>query len=200
MEFVSITTSLSPTDYEQAAALLRVPLAAIYAVAEVEASGEAFLEDTRPKILYEAHIFSRLTNHRYDSTHPNISSPTWNRRLYGPAGAHQYDRLYAAIALDREAALKSCSWGMFQILGLHHQLAGHADVESFVADLCTGEAAHLRAFTHFIKSNNRLRRALEALDWTTFARLYNGPAYAANQYDIKLARAYAKHSRRLSHA
>ncbi len=35
--------------------------------------------------------------------------------------------------------------------------------------------------------------ALKNKDWGTFARLYNGPAYAQNKYDIKLAEAYQKY-------
>jgi len=198
VEFASNTTPLTRDDFIKAAEVLKVPVAAIYAVTEVEASGAAFLPDTRPKILYEAHIFSRLTKGAFDNTHPNISAPSWNRSLYGASGAHQYDRLHEAIALDREAALKACSWGMFQILGLYHEMAGHASVEGFVADLTTGEGAHLRAFTNFLNADPRLRRALSGSDWATFARLYNGPGYAANRYDVKLARAFEQHSRRLS--
>ena len=33
-----------------------------------------------------------------------------------------------------------------------------------------------------------------AHDWTTFARKYNGPNFAQNDYDNKLARAFAKFS------
>ena len=32
--------------------------------------------------------------------------------------------------------------------------------------------------------------ALQKKDWPTFARLYNGPAYAQNRYDDKLSKAY----------
>ena len=31
--------------------------------------------------------------------------------------------------------------------------------------------------------------ALQSKDWKTFARLYNGPGYAQNRYDEKLAKA-----------
>jgi len=31
------------------------------------------------------------------------------------------------------------------------------------------------------------------LDWEKFAYHYNGPAYAQNQYDQRLAKAYEKH-------
>src|SRR5687767_4373955 len=109
LEFAGPALPLSDADIATAAAELGVEPALIAAVAEVESAGAGFLRDKRPKILFEAHIFSRRTGHRYDGSHPNISSPTWNRALYGASGAHQYERLHEAIALDRKAALESAS-------------------------------------------------------------------------------------------
>lgn len=36
---------------------------------------------------------------------------------------------------------------------------------------------------------------LQRKDWAGFARGYNGPGYAKNRYDIKLANAYKKYSK-----
>ena len=46
-------------------------------------------------------------------------------------------------------------------------------------------------FTAFIQSN-RLDTYLRNKDWAGFAKRYNGPAYAENQYDKKLEKAYHK--------
>ena len=46
--------------------------------------------------------------------------------------------------------------------------------------------------TAFIQSN-RLDTYLRNKDWAGFAKRYNGPAYAENQYDKKLEKAYHKH-------
>jgi len=40
-------------------------------------------------------------------------------------------------------------------------------------------------------SDSRLLEALQGRDWPTVARLYNGPRYAENHYDTRLADAYA---------
>jgi hypothetical protein len=40
-----------------------------------------------------------------------------------------------------------------------------------------------------------LAAALRRHDWHAFARGYNGPAYARNAYDAKMAEAYARHAR-----
>src|SRR5438445_9265315 len=67
----------------------------IWTVLAVETSGCGFLPDRRPQILYERHIFHRLTRGRYDDG--NISDA--RRGGYGASGAHQYARLAAAIAM-----------------------------------------------------------------------------------------------------
>ncbi len=53
------------------------------------------------------------------------------------------------------------------------------------------EASQLDAMCRYIKVNN-LVKALQNKDWKAFARGYNDPAYAKNQYDVKLANAYKK--------
>ena len=52
-----MSTTLTAADFARAAKNLNVEIAAIRAVAEVEAAGAGFLPDGRPAILYEAHMF-----------------------------------------------------------------------------------------------------------------------------------------------
>ncbi|SHG15760.1 N-acetylmuramidase family protein [Vibrio gazogenes] len=183
---------LSEQDYQDASELLSCDVAAIKAVSDVESSGSGFYASGAPCLLFEAHQFSKYSDHRFDDSHPDISSPKWNRALYA-GGEKEYDRLQQALTLDREAALKSASYGRYQIMGFNHQSAGYEDVESFVRDMFLAERHHLMAFVHFIQSNPKLLSAIQSLDWATFARYYNGPGYAENHYDEKLQRAYEHH-------
>lgn len=189
---------LEPHDFERAAQTLNTSVAVIRAVAEVEAAGRGFLPDGRPVILYEAHVFGRLTNHRHaaarDQLGRALSARAWDRTLYGPGGgAWQWDgRMLPAADLDWEAAHKSASWGLFQILGTNHAAVGWPSIHDFVGVMMTqGAGAHLDAFVQFVKTN-RLDAALRQRQWAIFARGYNGPGFAANQYDTKLAAAYRK--------
>jgi hypothetical protein len=179
---------LTDQDYARAAQLLGCNPAAVRAVAAVESAGSGFLEDGRPKILFEAHIFSRLTGHKFDDSHPHISARAWNRSLYvGNEGEHP--RLNEAAALDRDAALQSASWGRFQIMGFNWSRCGFKSVQAFVEAMYRNEGEHLIAFCYFVKSmalDDELRR----LDWVGFARGYNGPSFAANSYDARLAKAF----------
>lgn len=180
---------LQDADFERAADALQTDVPSVKALAHVESNGDGFLPDGRSKILFEAQHFHKLTQGKFDADHPNISSPVWNRHLY-KGGAAEWDRLEEAIELDREAALKSASYGAFQILGENFKACGFASVEAFVEAMKT-DTGQLDAFVNFIKANH-IDGPLRRHEWDKVARLYNGPQYAANQYDQKLAAAYAE--------
>jgi hypothetical protein len=182
---------LSEEDYGQAAAELGVEVSAIKAIAEVETSGRAFDDSGRPRILFERHYFHRLTHGKHSRKHPDISNPKSGG--YGKF-AHQYAKLQRAYALDRTAALKSASWGRFQIMGSNYTAAGFATVEGFVLAMTESESQHLQAFVSFVKANKAMLKALQGRNWARFAAAYNGANYKANAYDEKLKSAYAKHT------
>jgi hypothetical protein len=188
--------TLTEEDFARAAEALNVEVCAIKAVAQVESAGSGFLPDGRPAILYEAHVFHGQTRGKHanatDRHGKKLSSAKWDRSLYGATGAHQHHRYEDARALDADAANRACSWGMFQILGQNHEACGFPDSQSFVDAMWNGGAsAHLDAFVNFIK-RSCLDDELRAKDWAAFARGYNGPGYAANKYDQKMAAAYAR--------
>ena len=163
----------------------------LWSVLSVETSGCGFLPDGRPKILFERHVFSRLTGHQYDADDPDISQQTAGG--YGPGGANQYNRLNAALQLDRSAALQSASWGLGQIMGENFGVAGFPSVDAMVASMSASENAQLSAMVSFLTAN-QLIDSLKAHDWAGFARRYNGPNYAANNYDGLLEHFYGHYT------
>lgn len=182
---------ITAEDWQRVATRLGVNVASIKAVAHVEAAGSGFLADGRPKVRFEAHIFSRQTQGVFDQDHPAISSAHWDTRLnVGNVGEH--NRLKLAMSLHAEAAMKSTSWGSFQIMGFNYRAAGYDNVKSFVAAMQQSEAKQLDAFVCLVLSDPRTHRALQNQDWETFARRYNGPDYAKNSYDSRMAAAYSK--------
>jgi hypothetical protein len=184
--------TLNEDDYKQAAALLNCEIAAIMAVAEVESRGNGFLPDGRPTILFERHKFHAFTNGAFDATHPGISNKTPGG--YGNGGTHQWSRFDEAAALNQTAAIKSCSWGKFQVMGFNFQNCGFASVQDFHAAMMKSEGEHLKAFCNFIAASN-LGGALRNHKWAVLASGYNGANFKINQYDTKLAAAYKKHSK-----
>lgn len=181
--------TLTHADYVAAAAALGCEVAAIKAVAEVEAAGVGFHATGEPKILFERHWFSRLTNGRYDAMAPDISDPKAGGYKGGLA---EHERLSRAAKLDRNAALQSASWGKFQIMGFNYKRAGFADLQAFINAMFASERRQLDAFVAFIKADLRLVASLQGRNFTRFASIYNGPGYARNKYDQKMYAAYRR--------
>ena len=189
-----VSRLMRESDLIEAADRLDVPLASIKAVNEVESRGRGFLPDGRPVILFERHVFWRqLTAHDVDPSGYGDRPSILSRQRGGYAGgAAEYVRLASAMQIHPAAAQEAASWGAFQIMGFHWETLGFADIESFVATQHRSEGDQLATFTAFVLADPALHRALKAKKWAQFARLYNGPAYAENFYDTKLARAYAR--------
>uniref|UniRef100_Q01PN1 Peptidoglycan-binding domain 1 protein n=1 Tax=Solibacter usitatus (strain Ellin6076) TaxID=234267 RepID=Q01PN1_SOLUE len=185
-DFVGASTPISAGGLDQATQLLGSGAAEIWTVLEVETKGFGYLPDRRPAILFERHFFHRLTCGRFDDQAPEISCSMPGGYL---GGAKEYDRLAQAIALDRHAALSSASWGIGQIMGSNFAEAGFASVESMVSAMVQSEDGQLTAMARFVCSTG-LGKPLASHDWEGFAKGYNGPSYARNQYDILLARHY----------
>jgi hypothetical protein len=185
-----VDAPLRRADFEEIAARLSCEWEAVAAVAEVE-SGPlgGFGQDGRPIILFERHLFSRKTNSQYDASHPTISNRTPGG--YPRTQAERWTQLEQAYALAPEEALQSASYGRFQVLGQNFSNLGMANAHDYVAKLARSEKDQLEAFEGFVRANG-LADELQRKDWAGFASRYNGPGYAANQYDTKMAEAYAR--------
>lgn len=179
-------------DMARIAAASGVAMAAVEAIMEVEANGAGFLPDGRLKVLFEAHWFDRLTEGRFRVSHPDLSSAVWDKTLY-LGGAAEHVRLGRAMELDREAALKSASWGAGQIMGFNHFHVGYLTVEAMIRAFADDASTHVAAVLAFL-DHARALDAVRACDWARVARAYNGPGYRANRYHHKLAVAFAARS------
>lgn len=184
-------TQISDDAWAKLARSLDVEEAVLRAVAAVEAQGNGFLggEPPRPKILFEAHAFHRLTGGRFAEQAPSLSRATWDRTLYAKSAVGEWKRLDAACTLDRPAALQAASWGLFQIMGFNYAYCGCPDVEAFVAKQYSSADEQFACFARFIARPPYLS-ALRQKDWAKFAAAYNGPAHAKNKYVEKIALAY----------
>src|SRR5258705_11254552 len=124
-EFTGVGLPLTTEGLGHGCDKLGVKAAEIWAVLTVETLGCGYLPDRRPQILFERHIFHKDTGGTFDVANPDISNPLPGG--YGSRGAFQYTRLARAIQLNREAALRSASWGIGQMMGLNAVVAGFAD-------------------------------------------------------------------------
>lgn len=188
--------ALTQASIDRAARDLACEPAAIHAVIEVESPHGGYLHDGRVVILFERHIFWRqLEAAGLDPASLGAPASVLSEQRGGyVGGAGEYQRLALAQRYGAEQAMESCSWGRFQIMGYHARALGYPDASAMAADFARGEGDQLAAFCRFIEHvQPELLKALQARKWAAFARGYNGPAYAENLYDTRLARAYARH-------
>ena len=158
----------------------------IDAIARTESRETGFLQDGRPRILYERHHFRRHSGGRFDAF-PDLSHPS-------PSGAggygtyvQQYEKLQRALELDVEAALSSCSWGRFQVMGSHATRMGYSSVRHLVREMYRSEAAHLECFVRYWKHvRSGAVKSLVDRNWEAIARAYNGRDFRSHRYDTRL--------------
>lgn len=191
--FLGASRRLDDIDLPKLGARIGVSEDELHAFLDVETRGSGFDELGRPRILFERHKFYKYVPADKRTAAVNAGLASKAPGGYGKE-SEQYGKLQKAIAIDRTAALYSCSWGLGQIMGFNHKLAGYDDVEAMVTDFMADEENQLNAAVTFI-INTGLADELRRHDWAGFAKGYNGSNYRINRYDEKLAEAFRKWSR-----
>lgn len=167
----------------EAAAICGCHVAAIKAVIDVESAGDGF-ENGRPLIRWERHKAIKLARDRN-----NAAAVAGFKRLpkanSGDQGA-RYELLARAMRVDATIALEAHSWGCMQVMGFNYAQAGFPSVVAFVNAMCQGEDEQIIAAARWIKAN-RIDDELRRGDFDGFARVYNGPGYAKNNYATDMA-------------
>lgn len=191
--FKGAAKRIDDIDLPKLGALIGVGEDELHAFLDVETRGTGFDAEGRPRILFERHVFWRElpSGKRQQAQAAGLASRTPGG--YGKE-SEQYGKLGRALAIDATAALRSCSWGLGQIMGFNHKLAGYETVEEMILAFMEDEENQLLGAVRFIQ-NTGLDKALREHRWADFAKGYNGPNYKINRYDEKLAEAYAKWSR-----
>ncbi|MBP0439286.1 N-acetylmuramidase family protein [Tianweitania sediminis] len=171
--------------------------AALLAVAEIESGGKAYAvvnNKREPMIRFEGHYFDRRLSglQQAQARAAGLSSPKAGA-IRNPNGqASRWAMLDRAAAINRKAAYESVSWGIGQVMGAHWQWLGYASVDALVDQCRESPAGQIAVMLRYIEKAG-LASALNALDWPTFARGYNGPQFAKSGYDKKLAAAFKRH-------
>lgn len=193
MNFIGTGKRLDNVDLPKIGKLIGVGEDEIHAVLVTETRGTGFDSQNRPIILFEPHIFHKqLKAHKPDlldkAVALGLAYPKWGEKKYPK---DSYPVLNQAIDIDLELALRSASWGLGQIMGFNHSMAGYPTAVAMVEAFKKDEEHHLEAMVKFI-INAGLDDELRRKDWVGFARGYNGPGFAKNKYDQKLAANFAK--------
>lgn len=167
--------------------------AAIKAVINVESTGHGFYTNEgkfKGDILcrFEGHWFHKFTNGIYDKSHPELSYSNWRLGYrYARKGQDEFGRFIEAFNLDKEAAWKSTSWGLFQIMGFNYGVCGYSSVKDMLEDYYKrGEIAMLESFIKYCE-NKKILDFLRNYKWSNFAHRYNGSGYKVNKYHTRLS-------------
>lgn len=190
---------LSSDDITRLAEQYEVSVAKIRAVNEVEANGRGFREDGAVTFLFEPHKFYQEIKNDDDKLNlaikKGLAYPVQGTRPYPKGEKARWDQFMEAVAIDRNAAFRSASWGLGQIMGFNHKSCGYTSAELMVKAFAESEAKQLEGMMQFIKSNGLLddmQRWPQDSAFASFARGYNGKNYAKQGYHIKLKKALAK--------
>ncbi len=194
----NIDKFLKDSDYKAAAARLKVSELAIRVFGAVEGRGVGFLNNGKPKILFERHRMYAYLRLRKGSVLANKMAAERPSIVNKKSGGYQgneaeYVRLELAKQIDAECALMSASWGQFQIMGENWKYLGYASAQDFVDQQFASESYQLEAFIRFIEWKTgiiddkkvKLIDALRAENWDAVFTLYNGPNYKKLGYQAK---------------
>ena len=132
--------------------------------------------------------------------------PAWFRRLYKDWAAHtlhttwqsnkvgnqaaEWIAFNSAFAINAEAAMKSTSIGMMQLMGFHYAETGYKTVGDLWDFAKESERNQVLLALKWIKTVRPLHLAIKNKDWPKIAYYYNGKNYQAFHYDTRLLSAY----------
>jgi len=146
-------------------------------------------------ILYERHYMYRLLKLKgytveqlndLSASEPKIVHTYQSGYSYGTEQA-QYERFLRASEIDKEIAIKSCSWGKFQVMGEYFaRLYKSSDELVEAQNYCALQ--HLQYFKIFLTKEKNMLEPMRQKNWLTIAKKYNGENQIG--YDINISNAY----------
>ena len=150
-----------------------IPPDVMNAVAAVESNGNP------SAIRFEPHVFNKKSTTKI----------TWTDNGSGfssVASETNKAAFQSAFNIDKKAAIESTSWGSYQVMG-HHLLKLNSNPDAAVAMFYADpQGVSDKMVASWFSGNSAACNAARSRDFATLARRYNGPAYAANAYDVNL--------------
>lgn len=205
--FKGTAKRMQPSDLVAVAKAGGYETPSLQAILDVESAGSGFDDSGRPKTLPEPAVFftqlwdgkkvaadwQARQKRQLAAIQSGLATAAWGSIPYPATSDARYSRLARMMAIDPSAALRSCSWGIGQVMGFNYAACGYPDVETMVSDACASEVLQFGFVIRFIEHAG-LGAALKRRDWAALARGYNGPGNV-EVYSKKLATAYAVRSK-----
>lgn len=150
----------------------------------LESNNKGLTETGRPVLRFEKHKWKKFTSR-------NRAARVYDRARNPRDYDDRYEQYLGMRMVHHHGAMLSHSWGVFQIMGFNHRLAGYENWRQFELAMDTIEG-QLKAWRSFVLANPPLLSALRKDNAQAVAYHYNGPAYAMNRYDVRFAQAVAQ--------
>ena len=197
--FQGLGKKLDDIDLPMVGRIIGVGEDAIHAILDTEARSSGYDAYGRPTMLYEPHVMYRMVRAKGDPllleriVDSGLAYPRWGEKPYPK---DSYQRLMAAYKIAPNEALSSASWGLGQLMGFNHALAGYKSPEAMVQAFMDDEEYQLKGMVRFIISaglDDELRALNQAQSDAqllkaarAFAAGYNGKGFEKNGYHLKL--------------
>lgn len=170
-----------------------IELAMLQSFISVESGGRGFDQSTgKILIQFEPRWFKKKA--------PYAPSGNWSVNKVD-VQSKEWLAFNEAFRINPEAAMKSTSIGLPQIMGFHWKRLGYDSVGAMWDDFKESTQNQIAALIVFIETDRRLKQAMLDKDWHKVAMFYNGAGYAAlahklgrEPYNISLQKAYEKYS------
>jgi RHS repeat-associated protein len=170
---------------------LNVEVAMMKAISKQESRANPFDKQGRPIILFERHkMWQHLKEDGFDlqkrlelqSQYPSIV----NQESGGYSDMSSWKKMAIAAGIDENAAIKSASWGKFQVLGETYSWR-YKSPQQLKRAMSYSEMEQFMYFKSFLIHKKGMLDAMRNKNWEEIARLYNGnkwkkinPKYASN--------------------
>ena len=168
----------------------------LLAVLQIESGGNAFNSFGKPVARFELHVFVNYLNESEKAQfNQYFEENGWQHHLANLGNGleqfhgnqeKEYKVLELAKSINKEAAYKSASYGMAQLMGFNFKACGFNSAEELFNAFCLSEAEQALAFCRFL--GNKLE-PLRSKDFKTFASWYNGPGQV-DRYAALMLQAY----------
>ncbi len=147
----------------------------LMAIVEVESArrlGAKVNGKMEPLIRFEGHYFYRLlSNKKRNIALVQGLAHSGAGKVKNPLRqVSRWKMLKRAEAIDRPAALASCSWGCGQVMGAHWRWLGYGSIDALVVEARDGSAEQIRLMMRYIKKAKLIGK-LQDHDWAGFALL-----------------------------
>lgn len=167
---------------------------ALAAFVRVESGGKGFNTDGKLIIQFEPVWFRK--------TAPYAPSGAWSQNGV-ERQSKEWIAFNEAFGLNPDAAMKSTSIGLGQVMGFNHLRIGYKTVGEMWDDAKKGEHRQIYQMAEFIKTDRRLINALKEKNWHLVATYYNGAKYrelakkwGREPYNVSMENAYNEYKRK----